>query len=307
MPRLEVRHGSDIPGITDALVVDEPLSSPELGYRGVMSLMNDLSKAVSRLKDDLFVIRFKAPINDEDNIDDYGVGGGDGDGDDDDSDGDGGHTRHHHAYHNDDNSNGGKSAGKTGMELNQGAIPTSVAPGNGYCSPTGDEVGAGEGEPVGNVLRASPPSKVRTKGRMPVQTKQTAQDFLIKGDLSSHAAALTRGIVPDTSDPDGIMSSPFVDSRHTFLEMCQYRHYQFDTLRRAKHSSLQLLYHLHNPNARHIKPLCSMCGGVMNDVRWHCEQCQNFDVCKDCASNILHKIGGKSHEHDLTPVRVTFP
>merc|ERR1719353_2544695 len=40
----------------------------------------------------------------------------------------------------------------------------------------------------------------------------------------------------DTKDPDGLCSRPFVDSRHTFLEMCQWRHYQFDTLRRAKHA-----------------------------------------------------------------------
>eukprot|EP00656_Telonema_subtile_P052629 TRINITY_DN7389_c0_g1_i1.p1 TRINITY_DN7389_c0_g1~~TRINITY_DN7389_c0_g1_i1.p1 ORF type:complete len:1229 (-),score=219.53 TRINITY_DN7389_c0_g1_i1:148-3834(-) len=44
--------------------------------------------------------------------------------------------------------------------------------------------------------------------------------------------------VEDTSDPDEKMSSGFVDSRHSFLEVCQFRHYQFDTLRNAKHLSL---------------------------------------------------------------------
>lgn len=64
--------------------------------------------------------------------------------------------------------------------------------------------------------------------------------------------------------------------------MCQYRHYQFDTLRRAKHSSLMLLYHLHFPNAVNTRPLCSMCNGCMRDVRWHCDTCIDFDICDSC-------------------------
>lgn len=55
-------------------------------------------------------------------------------------------------------------------------------------------------------------------------------------------------VLGDTSDPDGCVSSGFVDSRHTFLEVCQFRHYQFDTLRNAKHSSAQIIHYLHKPN-----------------------------------------------------------
>mgnify|MGYP001809453289 CR=1 FL=1 len=62
-------------------------------------------------------------------------------------------------------------------------------------------------------------------------------------------------------DPDaGLrLSCPLLDSRHTFLEMCQFWHYQFDSLRRAKHSTVMLLYHLHVPRAESLGISCAAC------------------------------------------------
>ncbi|OQS01531.1 histone acetyltransferase [Achlya hypogyna] len=39
-------------------------------------------------------------------------------------------------------------------------------------------------------------------------------------------------------------SCPFLDSRSVLLKNCEERHYQFDTLRRAKYSTMMLLYHM---------------------------------------------------------------
>lgn len=108
-------------------------------------------------------------------------------------------------------------------------------------------------------------------------------------------------LTPDTTDPDPVTRTPIVDARHTFLEMCQFRHYQFDSLRRAKHSSMLLLYHLHHPLAQFLRPTCAHCKSAISRVRWHCDSCMNFDLCDACATQ-----SSEPHTHALTPVRVTF-
>jgi hypothetical protein len=108
--------------------------------------------------------------------------------------------------------------------------------------------------------------------------------------LSISARISLCGLQADTSDPDPVMHSPLMDSRHTFLEVCQFRHFQFDSLRRAKYSSLMLLYHLHNPGEKSLRPTCSYCREQICDLRWHCDQCAEFDICGVC----FDKIGAES-------------
>lgn len=59
-------------------------------------------------------------------------------------------------------------------------------------------------------------------------------------------AAIT-GVPEDTKDKDEILENEFFDARQAFLSLCRVHHNQFDTLRRAKHSSMMMLYHLHHP------------------------------------------------------------
>lgn len=122
------------------------------------------------------------------------------------------------------------------------------------------------------------------------------------GEISDHCKAMLAEVCPDTSDPDEIRRCHFVDSRQTFLELSQYRHFQFDTLRRAKHSSMMILFHLLHPKSKYIRPVCSECDNPITEVRWHCNQCiaGDYDICGVCLSSPSF-----CHDHvELTPVRV---
>lgn len=101
---------------------------------------------------------------------------------------------------------------------------------------------------------------------------------------------------------DDAVSNSLVDSRHTFLEMCQFRHYQFDTLRRAKYSSAMVLYHLLDSASPALRVLCTSCMKTIpaGALRWHCGTCSSVDLCNSCFEE------NTEHEHPMTPYRVTF-
>ncbi|XP_022847823.1 histone acetyltransferase HAC1-like isoform X2 [Olea europaea var. sylvestris] len=101
----------------------------------------------------------------------------------------------------------------------------------------------------------------------------------------------------DTKDRDEILESEFFDTRQAFLSLCQGNHYQYDTLRRAKHSSMMILYHLHNPTAPAFVTTCYVCHlDIEAGQGWHCEMCPDYDICNSC----YQKDGGVDHPHKLT-------
>jgi hypothetical protein len=151
---------------------------------------------------------------------------------------------------------------------------------------------------------SSPEDKINaSKNKMKIKSPRSNIYTISHGEndniISESCLKLLDKLQNDTSDPDEETSSPFVESRHTFLEMCQFRRYQFDTLRRVKYSSLMLLYHLHNPNAACLRPKCVECKCNIIDVRWHCSNCDSYDICSMCYDT-------KSHIHVLSPHRVSF-
>ncbi|XP_065034087.1 probable histone acetyltransferase HAC-like 1 isoform X1 [Musa acuminata AAA Group] len=103
-------------------------------------------------------------------------------------------------------------------------------------------------------------------------------------------------VTQDTKDKDDILESEFFDTRQAFLSLCQGNHYQYDTLRRAKHSSMMILYHLHNPTAPAFVTTCIVCHhDIEAGLGWRCESCPDFDVCNAC-----YQKGGIDHAHKLT-------
>ncbi|KAL6873634.1 hypothetical protein ACP4OV_013716 [Aristida adscensionis] len=104
------------------------------------------------------------------------------------------------------------------------------------------------------------------------------------------------GVPEDTKDRDDIIESEFFDNRQTFLSLCQGNHYQYDTLRHAKHSSMMVLYHLHNPSAAAFVTTCNICmNDIQTDQGWRCKEC-DYDECSTC----YQQYGGVNHAHRLT-------
>ncbi|XP_073119874.1 histone acetyltransferase HAC1-like [Henckelia pumila] len=101
--------------------------------------------------------------------------------------------------------------------------------------------------------------------------------------------------VPEnTDDKDIILDNELFESRHSFLSFCQKNHYQFDTLRRSKHSSMMILYHIQKMTELTIGTVCSICQ-QHKTVERHCEICSEFLVCTAC----YQREGNGCHVHEL--------
>lgn len=100
----------------------------------------------------------------------------------------------------------------------------------------------------------------------------------------------------DTDDKDAIIQSEFFDTRTVFLSLCQSNQYQFDTLRRAKHSTMMILHHLHTLAAPALASSCAICHCDLDTAqRWHCMTCPDYNLCDSC----YQQEGSACHDHKL--------
>lgn len=94
----------------------------------------------------------------------------------------------------------------------------------------------------------------------------------------------------ETEDVDEIIESEFYDTRQQFLNLCQGNHYQFDDLRRAKHTSMMSLYHTHNPDVPKFLVSCSNCSVDINSgFCYTSEKDPDFHLCQGCYQK-MHKL-----------------
>lgn len=102
-------------------------------------------------------------------------------------------------------------------------------------------------------------------------------------------------------DDDEELDCEFLNNRQAFLNLCQGNHYQFDNLRRAKHSSMMVLWHLHNRDAPKFVQQCATCSReILQGYRFHCPACADFDQCQECLQN----PNIPRHPHPLKPMPV---
>lgn len=95
----------------------------------------------------------------------------------------------------------------------------------------------------------------------------------------------------------------FFNNRQAFLNLCRGNHYQFDELRRAKHTSMMVLWHFHNRDAPKFVQQCASCSReILTGIRHHCPTCTDFDLCDECFKNPGTNRGACTHK--LEPIKV---
>ncbi|XP_025086148.1 CREB-binding protein-like isoform X2 [Pomacea canaliculata] len=119
-------------------------------------------------------------------------------------------------------------------------------------------------------------------------TMEKHRDVFFVIRLHSHQAAQN---LPPISDPDPPISCDLMDGRDAFLTIAREKHYEFSSLRRAKLSSMALLYELHNQGRDNFVYTCNSCKAHV-ETRYHCSVCDDFDLCVPCykKENHQHKM-----------------
>lgn len=116
------------------------------------------------------------------------------------------------------------------------------------------------------------------------------------GEKNLFSEVVVNDVNLDTKDTDDVSMNIYFETRDAFLNKCQRSHFQFDTLSRAKYSSMMILYHLiHKPV---IKPTCTACHtDVVVERCWQCDICAKYYICELC-----YKMRrGAYHPHRLIP------
>ncbi|CAF1025283.1 unnamed protein product [Rotaria sp. Silwood1] len=83
------------------------------------------------------------------------------------------------------------------------------------------------------------------------------------------------------NDTDTLIQCDLMDTRNAFLYFAHDRHHEFLSLRRAKFSTMALLYELHISTKDKFKSNCNTCRQHC-DILNHCTVCEDFNLCETC-------------------------
>jgi len=140
-----------------------------------------------------------------------------------------------------------------------------------------------------------------------------ANGTLVDEDLNSNKKRNIGGDLKDKQgrpikvidDDDEDMDCEFLNNRQAFLNLCRGNHYQFDELRRAKHTSMMILWHLHNRDAPKFVQQCAACNKeILTGFRYHCNTCPDYDLCEDCNGNRNSAVNRGTCTHQLQKIAV---
>ncbi|CAF3606319.1 unnamed protein product [Rotaria sp. Silwood1] len=97
---------------------------------------------------------------------------------------------------------------------------------------------------------------------------------------------------PTFHDINAVIQCDIMNTRNIFLSFVCQKNYEFSSLRRAKFSTISLLYELHTSTTDIFTYYCNACRQQC-DIYYHCTVCEDFDFCEKC-----YNMDPK-HEHKM--------
>lgn len=116
-------------------------------------------------------------------------------------------------------------------------------------------------------------------------TMEKHKDVFFVVRLHSAQSAVS---LPKIQDPDPTIVCDLMDGRDAFLTLASEKHLEFSSLRRAKFSTMTMLYELHNQGQDRFVYTCNNCR-LHVVTRYHCQECDDFDLCTNCFNKDGHQ------------------
>lgn len=112
--------------------------------------------------------------------------------------------------------------------------------------------------------------------------------------FSPHDEQIVVGQKPKIEDPDPLINCELMDTRDNFLAKSREEHWEFSQLRRAVWSTLNFCYTLHiqEQEGKGLGYTCNLCE---QPAIFHCNTCDDYDLCEGCKSKV-------DHEHPLEKI-----